>query len=115
MLQAILPLAVLAVGAPPDPYFFDPHPMRTLFRGPVLRLLDDPTTRLSLGLSSQQSVGLVEFQRDLDRKQDEFFTKTEDDVRRRLDMLQTNAEDRQRRFLADFERSVGQPARRKLV
>jgi len=114
MLQCVTALVFFSAG-PADLYFQDPHPFRTLYRGPVVRLLDDNQTRLSLGLNSQQSAKLVEFMRELDRKQDEFFAKSEDDLQRRIEMLKAGMEERQRRLLSEFERSVGQSARRKLA
>jgi len=114
MLQSVLAFAFFSAG-PADLYFQDPHPFRTLYRGPVVRLLDDSTTRLNLGLNSQQSAKLVEFLRDLDRKQDEFFSKTEDDLQRRVELLKTGLDERQRRFLLELERAIGEAGRRKLV
>lgn len=114
MLESLLAL-VFASAGPADLYFQDPHPFRTLFRGPVIRLLDDSQTRLTLGLNSQQSAKLVEFMRELDRKQDEFFKKTEDDLHLRNEQLRSGSEERQRKLLGEFERAVGDSARRKLV
>jgi len=115
MFQGLAVVLSVVVGQMSDEYFQDPHPLRTLYRGPVLRLLDDPQTRLTLGLNSQQSANLIEFQRDLDKKQDEFFTKTESDHGRRFDQLKSGMDERQKRFLADFEKAVGESARRKLT
>jgi len=114
MLLNVVAFVFISAG-PADLYFQDPHPFRTLFRGPVVRLLDDSKTRLSLGLNSQQSSRLVEYLRDLDRKQDEFFSKTEDDLQRRLELLKSGVDERQRRFFAEMERAIGDAARRKLV
>ena len=114
MWLAVAAFAVLAASTA-DRYFQDPHPLRTMFRGPVLRLLDDPQTRLSLGLSSQQSSKLVEFTRELDRQQDELFSRTENDIPKRLEVLRTSMEARQRKLIAEFERDVGQAAKRKLM
>jgi hypothetical protein len=114
MLQSVVIFAFVSAG-PADLYFQDAHPFRTLYRGPVVRLLDDSTTRLNLGLNSQQSSKLVEFMRDLDRKQDEAFSKTEDDLQRRIEMLKSGRDERQRRFLLELERAIGEGARRKLV
>src|SRR3954471_6601345 len=102
MLESIFALVFVSAG-PADLYFQDPHPFRTLFRGPVIRLLDDSQTRLTLGLNSQQSAKLVEFMRELDRKQDEFFKRTEDDLHLRHDQLKSGMEERQRRLLSEFE------------
>lgn len=96
-------------------YFQDPHPIRTMYRGPVLRLLDDPQTRLTLELDSKQSANLVEFLRELDRRQEELFAKTEDDLHARLEALRSKTEERQRSLLAEFERGVGAAAKRKLL
>jgi hypothetical protein len=114
MWHSVAALAVL-MASPADRYFQDPHPFRTLFRGPVLRLLDDPQTRLSLGLNSQQSAKLVEFTRDLDRQQDELFSRTEEDLNQRLELLRSPMEARQKKLIAQFERDVGQAAKRKLI
>src|SRR3954468_13432480 len=100
MLESVFALFVISAG-PADLYFNDPHPFRTLYRGPVLRLLDDSQTRLTLGLNSQQSSKLVEFMRELSRKQEECFKKTEDDLHQRQEQLKTGMEERQRRFLIE--------------